>query len=98
MKQREQGGEDGAAQAEGEEEGVAQAGVGEGGAQAGGGGVGEGGGPCSSPDTVRMFEENTVCVPDVHKDLNAAWNLWNVSAAVFAGLTRMMDKPPYSIV
>ena len=82
-KQQEQGGEGGAA----------QAGGGEGGGSSGGWNSG-GRGPCSSPGTERKCEENTACVPDAH--LNAAWNLWNVLAAEYAGLPRpaYLTQPP----
>jgi hypothetical protein len=89
LKQREQGGEDGAAQAEGEEEGVAQAGVGEGGAQAGGGAVEEGDHAAVLAQSASV--KKTQPVFQMHRDLNVAWNLWNVLAAEYAGLPR----PPY---
>jgi hypothetical protein len=56
--------------------GVVQAGVGEGGAQAGGGAVGEG-------DHAAVLAQSTSVKKaqpafQMHRDLNAAWNLWNV--------------------
>jgi hypothetical protein len=85
-KQREQGGEGGAVQAEVGEEGVAQVGAGEGGPQAGDGAVGE-------VDHAAVLAQSTSVKKaqpafQMHRDLNAASNLWNVLAAECARLPR----------
>ena len=88
-KQQEQGGEGGAAQSEGGEEGVAQVGVGEGGAQ-----VEEG--DHAAVLARRASVKKTQPAFQMHGDLNAAWNLWNVLAAEYARLPRpaYLTQPP----
>ena len=90
-KQRKQGGEGGAAQAEVGEEGAAQAGVGEGGAQArgGAGGVGDHAAVLAQSASVKKTQPAFQISASMHRDLNAAWNLWNVLAAKYAGITRL---------
>jgi len=88
-KQREQGVEGGAAQVEGGEEGVAQAGFGEGGAQ-----VEEGDHAAVLAQSASV--KKTQPAFQMHRDLNAAWNLWNVLAAEYARLPRpaYLTQPP----
>ena len=76
----------GAAQGEVGEEGVAQVGAGEGGPQAGDGAVGE-------VDHAAVLAQSTSVKKaqpafQMHRDLNAASNLWNVLAAECARLPR----------
>ena len=69
-------------------------GVGEGRAQAGGGMVGDG------DHAAVLAQSASVKKPQpafqMHRDLNAAWNLWNVLAAEYAGLPRpaYLKQPP----
>jgi hypothetical protein len=93
-KPQEQGGEGEAAQAEVGEEGVAQAGVGEGGAQAGSGAVGKGDHAAVLAQSASV--KKTQPAFQMHGDLNAAWNLWNVLAAEYARLPRpaYLTRPP----
>jgi len=69
-------------------------GVGEGRAQAGGGMVGDG------DHAAVLSQSASVKKPQLafqmHRDLNAAWNLWNVLAAEYAGLPRpaYLKQPP----
>ena len=61
-------------------------GVGRGGAQAGGGTVGEGDHAAVLAQSARV--KKTQPAFQMHRDLSAAWNLWNVLAVEYAGLPR----------
>ena len=81
------GGEEGGLAGDGEGEGV-----GEGRAQAGGGMVGDGDHAAVLARSANVKKPQPARVFEMHRDLNAAWNLWNVLAAEYAGLPR----PAYS--
>ena len=73
-------------------------GVGEGRAQAGGGMVRDGDHAAVLSQSASVLKKTQPAF-QMHRDLNEAWNLWNVLAAQYAGLPRpaYLKQPPSAL-